>query len=343
MDKETEERTWPRQTVQPVHFNQCTLLVGFVSKPETDSQLREPRQNMESDLPNESVPSRDASDWVQHDLGTLAAKEGPNETGFSVVSQAEHGIAEDGDKIRVGDLGGQVADEDAVLLRILRVLRAGYRDGGRIEGDGQRCGRDGRRPVHGERLRRVRHRERVPAVGAVDMGEHGCGVNLGWEREEAVARIVRLAAGDGVWCRTRDLDVDWVPTHEVADLLGVFFVHPGFEFAPPKGRAWGIRGAGRGDGAGLYVGHGRRGRRLVELAGEEGVTEGVSVALRKGGGRRGGSERGRGTGRGCAVVVVVEDQLLGDWLDLVGRDGLAHGVDGLLLAVWGALAWGTGR
>ena len=73
------------------------------------------------------------------------------------------------------------------------------------------------------------------SAAAVDLREHGRGVHVRREREEAVAWVVRLPARHRVWVGTRDLDAEGVPAHEIADLLGVLFVHPGFEFTPPKG------------------------------------------------------------------------------------------------------------
>ena len=70
--------------------------------------------------------------------------------------------------------------------------------------------------------------------------------------EETVAGVVRLLAGDGVRGRTRDLDGDWIPVPHAADLLGVLFVHPRFQFAPPE-RSDGVVVEGVGDGLGREI------------------------------------------------------------------------------------------
>ena len=110
------------------------------------------------------------------------------------------------------------------------------------------------------------------------------------ERKETVAWVVRLPACDRVRIGTRDLDAHWVPAHEVADLLCVFFVHPRFEFAPPEsGTRRCLRGGGGRERGGLRTGD-SDGRRalclLLELAGEVDVAEGITFALAEGG-RRG--------------------------------------------------------
>ena len=75
------------------------------------------------------------------------------------------------------------------------------------------------------------------------------------ERKETVAWVVGLSACDWIGVGTRDLDVEGVPAHEVADLLRVLFVHPRLEFTPPEGRAGRGRGCGRrGEGLGLRGG-----------------------------------------------------------------------------------------
>ena len=59
-------------------------------------------------------------------------------------------------------------------------------------------------------------------------------MSLRAEGEKAVAGVVWLLTGDGIWRRARNLDSDRIPIPHAADLLGVFFVHPKFQFAPPN-------------------------------------------------------------------------------------------------------------
>ena len=53
-------------------------------------------------------------------------------------------------------------------------------------------------------------------------------MSLRAEGEEAIAGVVCLLSGDGIWRRTRDLDRDGIPVLHGADLLDVLFVHPRF-------------------------------------------------------------------------------------------------------------------
>ena len=60
------------------------------------------------------------------------------------------------------------------------------------------------------------------------------------EGEEAVAGVVRAGltrGGVGWW--VRNFDVYRVPAHDAANLASIFFIHPRFEIAPPKGTARG--------------------------------------------------------------------------------------------------------
>lgn len=116
-------------------------------------------------------------------------------------------------------------------------------------------------------------------------------------------------ASDRVGGRTGDLDADGIPTHKVANLLGVFFVHPGLEFTPPEGRTGrGRSGAGRREGVRL---RGRqldrqRARRLLWMRPlvEEGVA-GVAVGERRSGREEwGGVEVWEAAGRRGAMVLV---------------------------------------
>jgi hypothetical protein len=87
----------------------------------------------------------------------------------------------------------------------------------------------------------------------------------GRKGEEAVTRVVGLLAGARVWSRVGHLDANGLPLHEVTDLLGVFFIHPRFEIAPPKGRACGDRrrlGLGLGLPVENGVAVGGAGRRI---------------------------------------------------------------------------------
>lgn len=61
----------------------------------------------------------------------------------------------------------------------------------------------------------------------------------GWKSEEAVTGVVGLLACARVWSGVGHLDANGLPLHEVADLLGVLFIHPRFEIAPPQSRACG--------------------------------------------------------------------------------------------------------
>ena len=67
------------------------------------------------------------------------------------------------------------------------------------------------------------------------------------EGEEAIARVVSLLPREGIGRGVWNLDAERFPAHEITDLLGVFFVHPGFELAPPKRRSC-QRGCRRGRG-----------------------------------------------------------------------------------------------
>ena len=63
----------------------------------------------------------------------------------------------------------------------------------------------------------------------------------GWKGEEAVTWVIGLLSGARVWSGVGHLDADGLPLHEVTDLLGILFIHPRFEIAPPEGRACGDR------------------------------------------------------------------------------------------------------
>ena len=179
--------------------------------------------------PNKSVASRDTRDGIQHDLRALAGQKRPDELRLAVVAQTEDRVAEDRDEIRVGGLGREVAYENAILLRVLILNASVHR--AKAVSDGRSRGHAGG-PVHNERLGGVGHGDGPASAVIVDLGEHARCVRGGREGEEAVAGIVGLLAGRGVRLRVRDLDVDWIPAHEIADLLGVFFVHPGLEISP---------------------------------------------------------------------------------------------------------------
>ena len=73
-------------------------------------------------------------------------------------------------------------------------------------------------------------------------------MSLGTEGEEAIAGVVRLLTGDGVGGRTRDLDGHGIPVPHGANLLGVLFVHPRFQFSPPEGGDGVVEGVGDGLG-----------------------------------------------------------------------------------------------
>jgi hypothetical protein len=73
------------------------------------------------DKPDESVTSGNASDRIQHDFCALAAEKRPNETGFPIISKTKNWVPEDGDEVRVGNLGGKIADKDTVFFRELRL------------------------------------------------------------------------------------------------------------------------------------------------------------------------------------------------------------------------------
>ena len=47
-------------------------------------------------LPNESIPSGDTCDGIEHDFSALATEEGTDESWLPVVPKAENRIAEDG-------------------------------------------------------------------------------------------------------------------------------------------------------------------------------------------------------------------------------------------------------
>ena len=73
-------------------------------------------------------------------------------------------------------------------------------------------------------------------------------MSLRAEGEEAEAGVVCLLTGNGVRGRPRDLDGDGIPVSHGADLFGVLFVHPRFQFSPPE-RSYGVM-KGVGDGLG---------------------------------------------------------------------------------------------
>lgn len=93
-----------------------------------------------------------------------------------------------------------------------------------------------------------------------------------WKSKEAVTGVVGLLTGARVWSGVGHLDANGLPLHEVTDLLGILFIHPRFEIAPPKSRACGDRRRLRlrlpvensvavgGAGRGIY---GRRRRAMV--------------------------------------------------------------------------------
>ena len=121
-------------------------------------------------------------------------------------------------------------------------------------------------------------------------------MSLRTEGEEAVAGVVCLLTSNRVWGRTRDLDGYGIPVPHAADLFGVLFVHPRFQFAPPK-RGDGVM-EGVGDGLGREIWLANRSR--IRLGGQTqqlglAVVEGEAVGGGVGEERRGGWE----------VVVVV--------------------------------------
>ena len=120
-------------------------------------------------------------------------------------------------------------------------------------------------------------------------------MSLRAEGEETVAGVVRLLTGNGVWGRTGDFDGYGIPAPHAANLFGVLFVHPGFQFAPPKRGDGVVEGVGDGLGKETrlanYCGIRLGGQTQLWLA----VVEGEAV----GGGV--GEERRRG----WEVMVVV--------------------------------------
>ena len=74
------------------------------------------------------------------------------------------------------------------------------------------------------------------------------------EGEEAVAGVVRLLTGDGIWRRARDLDSDGIPVPHGANLLCVFLVHPRFEFGPAERSEGMVEGVGGETRLGIRLG-----------------------------------------------------------------------------------------
>lgn len=92
-----------------MHLDESSLLVCF---------LRES---------NEAVPSRDASDWIEHYLRTFAAVERANKLGSPVVPEAQDWISEHSHQVRIRGFRCEVSDEDTILLLILILGLTGSR------------------------------------------------------------------------------------------------------------------------------------------------------------------------------------------------------------------------
>ena len=227
-----------------MHFYQGPLLISFIG----ESMRRTVRQicsrGSRINAPHKAIPPRNTGQWVQHDLGALAAQEWPNEFRSSVIAEPKHWVAEYGDEIRVRSLWCQITDEDAVLLRILLLLMSDWIDDG-----GRRRWGSRRRPVEHKGLGGIGHREILTGSGS-DLSENRGGVRWGREREVTVSGVVGLLACGGVWSRMGNFDVDGIPAHEATYLFRVLFVHPGFELTPQERRT---REIVNGSGLGMIV------------------------------------------------------------------------------------------
>jgi hypothetical protein len=69
---------WAGETVKTVHLDERSLLITLFGEPD------------------ESIPSRDTCDRIEHDFSALAAKEGTNESRLPVVPKTEDWVAENG-------------------------------------------------------------------------------------------------------------------------------------------------------------------------------------------------------------------------------------------------------
>ena len=77
------------------------------------------------DKPHETVPSRDTSGGIQHNLCALAAQERANKPGFSVITQPKNGVAENCNQIRIRNLRGEIPDKDTIFSAELMGLLGG--------------------------------------------------------------------------------------------------------------------------------------------------------------------------------------------------------------------------
>ena len=112
-------RTWTRQAVKPVHLNKGSLLIGFIGKSaKSGVKKRFVTRIIKqwSHTPNEAITTRDTGGRIKHNFGALAACEWTDKLGCPVITKTEHWVAENGDKIRIRGLWGQISNKNTVFL-----------------------------------------------------------------------------------------------------------------------------------------------------------------------------------------------------------------------------------
>jgi hypothetical protein len=88
-----------------MHFYQGPLLVSFISESmrgKSWSKYVCRGYPTKFNAPDKAITTRNTGQWVQHDLGALAAQERSNEFGCSVIAKSKNWVTKYGDKVGIG-------------------------------------------------------------------------------------------------------------------------------------------------------------------------------------------------------------------------------------------------